>query len=99
MKGGVVTVNGAVIPQTELAHAVVDGVPRLLVEPERPGVVTEAVIRLLANDGLRTSMSAAGREAALARFDADRVADVYVRAYEAALAGLRSRRRPAATRR
>lgn len=82
-----------------VADAVVDGVTGLLVEPERPGVVTEAVIRLLANDGLRTSMSAAGREAALARFDADRVADVYVRAYEAALAGLRSRRRPAATRR
>jgi hypothetical protein len=31
-------------------------------------------------------MGVAGREAALERFDAERVADVYVQAYEAALA-------------
>ena len=42
-------------------------------------------LRLLDDDGLRSSMAAAGRETAVERFDADRAADVYVQAYEAAL--------------
>jgi glycosyltransferase involved in cell wall biosynthesis len=69
-----------------VGDAVEDGVTGLLVQPEQPGAVAQAVLRLLNDDELRLRIGAAGREAALARFDAGRAADVYVRAYEASLA-------------
>jgi glycosyltransferase involved in cell wall biosynthesis len=75
-----------------VADAVEDGVTGFLVEPGAPDAIAEAVLRLLGDDALRTRMGAAGREAALARFDADRVADVYVQAYEAALERAGARR-------
>jgi mannosyltransferase len=65
--------------------AVEDGVTGLLVQPEQPEALAEAVLRLLADEGLRSRMAAAGRETAVRRFDSDRAADVYVQAYEAAL--------------
>jgi glycosyltransferase involved in cell wall biosynthesis len=69
-----------------VAEVVDDGVTGLLVQPEQPRVLAEAVLRLLGDEALRARMGVAGREAALERFDAERVADVYVQAYEAALA-------------
>jgi glycosyltransferase involved in cell wall biosynthesis len=69
-----------------VADVVSDGVTGLLVEPEQPEAIAHAVLRLLGGETLRTEMGAAGREAAIERFDAERVADVYVQAYEAALA-------------
>jgi glycosyltransferase involved in cell wall biosynthesis len=69
-----------------VAEVIGDGVTGLLVPPERPDAIAGAVLRLLADEALRARMGAAGREEAVARFDAERVADVYVQAYEAALA-------------
>jgi glycosyltransferase involved in cell wall biosynthesis len=75
-----------------VADAVEDGVTGLLVQPEQPAAIAEAVLGLLADDALCRRMAAAARETAVERFDADHVADVYVRAYEAAL-GHAARRR------
>jgi glycosyltransferase involved in cell wall biosynthesis len=69
-----------------VGDAVEDGVTGVLVEPGRPEAIAEAVLRLLGDAPLRARMGAAGREAAIDRFDAEQVADVYVQAYEAALA-------------
>jgi glycosyltransferase involved in cell wall biosynthesis len=69
-----------------VAEVVEDGVTGLLVPPERPGAIAEAVLQLLGDETVRTRMGAAGREAAVERFDAERAAEVYVQAYEAALA-------------
>jgi glycosyltransferase involved in cell wall biosynthesis len=69
-----------------VAEVVDDGVTGLLVPPEQPEAIAQAVLRLLDDEALRAGMGAAGRAAALERFDAERVADTYVSAYEAALA-------------
>jgi glycosyltransferase involved in cell wall biosynthesis len=69
-----------------VGEVVADGVTGLLVPPERPQAIADAVLWLLADDELRAGMGAAGREAAIERFDAERAAEVYVEAYEAALA-------------
>jgi glycosyltransferase involved in cell wall biosynthesis len=76
-----------------VGEVVDDGGTGLLVPPEQPDAIAEAVLRLLGDDALRARMGAAGREAALARFDAERAADIYVQAYEAALAYAATRRR------
>jgi glycosyltransferase involved in cell wall biosynthesis len=68
-----------------VGDAVEHDVTGLVVEPEQPEAVARAVLRLLGDDALRSRMGAAGRDAALERFDSERVADVYVHAYEAAL--------------
>lgn len=77
-----------------VAEVVGDGVTGLLVPPEQPDAIGDAVLRLLGDDALRARMGSAGREAATARFDAELVADVYVQAYEAALAHAATRRGP-----
>jgi glycosyltransferase involved in cell wall biosynthesis len=79
-----------------VAEVVDDGVTGVLVPPEQPDAIAVAVLQLLADETLRARMGAAGREAAVARFDAERAADVYVEAYEAALAhaAMRSREPP-----
>ena len=74
-----------------VAEVVDDGVTGLLVAPEQPEAIAEAVLRLLADEEDRAGMGAAGRAAALERFDAERVADTYVSAYEAALAHMAAR--------
>jgi glycosyltransferase involved in cell wall biosynthesis len=76
-----------------VGDVVADGVTGILVEPDRPEAVADAVLRLLGDDGLRSRLGAAGRKAALERFDAERAADVYVQAYHAAL-GHAGRREP-----
>lgn len=68
-----------------VGEAVEDGVTGLLVPPERPQAIADALLRLLGDDALRAAMGAAGRRAATERFDAERVSDVYVQAYRAAL--------------
>ena len=75
-----------------VGDAVEDGVTGLLVPPEQPQALARAVLELLADETLRARMGAAGRDAAVKRFDAERVAEVYVQAYEAALghAGMRA---------
>jgi len=75
-----------------VGEVVEDGVTGLLVPPERPRAIAEAVLRLLGDEALRGRMGAAGRKAAIERFDAEHAADVYVRAYEAALAHATGRR-------
>jgi glycosyltransferase involved in cell wall biosynthesis len=69
-----------------VGDAVEDGVTGLLVEPDRPDAIAEAVLKLLTDAPLRLRLGEAGRAAALERFDAERAADTYVSAYEAALA-------------
>jgi glycosyltransferase involved in cell wall biosynthesis len=69
-----------------VGEVVDDGITGLLVPAGRPEAIAAAVQRLLADEALRARMGVAGREAAVARFDVERAADVYVRAYEAALA-------------
>jgi glycosyltransferase involved in cell wall biosynthesis len=71
-----------------VAEVVDDGVTGLLVAPKEPGAIARAVLRLLDDEKLRARMGAGGRGAALERFDAERAADTYVSAYEAALAHL-----------
>jgi glycosyltransferase involved in cell wall biosynthesis len=75
-----------------VAEVIADDVAGLLVPPERPDAIAGAVLRLLGDAALRARMGAAGRETAVARFDAERAADVYVQAYEAALAHAATRR-------
>jgi glycosyltransferase involved in cell wall biosynthesis len=74
-----------------VAEVVGDGVTGLLVPPERPGAIADAILCLLDDDALRVRMGAAGRESVLERFDSHRAADLYVRVYEAALAQAASR--------
>jgi glycosyltransferase involved in cell wall biosynthesis len=69
-----------------VAEVVDDGVTGVLVPPEQPDAIADAVLWLLGDGELRARMGAAGREAALERFDVERAADVYVQAYDAALA-------------
>ena len=69
-----------------VAEVVEDGVTGLLVSPERSDAIADAVLRLLGDEALRARMGLAGREAATQRFDAVQVTDVYVQAYQAALA-------------
>ncbi|HZS30752.1 MAG TPA: glycosyltransferase [Gaiellaceae bacterium] len=74
-------------------HEVVeDGVTGFVVAPDRADLVADATLRLLADDALRERMGAAGRAAALARFDVEGCADVHTEAYEAALAHWRAAR-------
>ena len=75
-----------------VGEVVDDGGTGLLVPPEQPEAIADAVLELLGDDALRARMGAAGREAALAQFDAERAADIYVQAYEAALAYAARRR-------
>jgi glycosyltransferase involved in cell wall biosynthesis len=74
-----------------VAEVVDDGVTGLLVAPEQPEAIAQAVLRLLDDEGFRTRAGAAGRVAALERFDAERTAETYVSAYEAALAHVATR--------
>jgi glycosyltransferase involved in cell wall biosynthesis len=77
-----------------VAEVVNEGITGLLVPPEQTESIAAAVLRLLDDADLRLRMGAAGRSAAVERFDADSVADVYVQAYEAALAHAATRRSP-----
>jgi glycosyltransferase involved in cell wall biosynthesis len=53
-----------------IPELVVDGVTGLLVPPEDPVALADAIDRLLADDELRTRMGEAGRARAFERFDA-----------------------------
>lgn len=68
-----------------LPEVVEDGRVGILVEPGRPDLVADAVLRLLRDDELRARMGAAGRAAARTRFDAEVCAEVHAQAYAAAL--------------
>jgi len=68
-----------------VADAIDDGVTGILVPPEHPEALARAVLQLLGDEALRARMGGAGREVAVERFDAERVADTYVQAYEAGL--------------
>ncbi|HJQ75024.1 MAG TPA: glycosyltransferase [Gaiellaceae bacterium] len=76
-----------------VGDAIEDGVTGFLVPPEQPQALADSVLRLLGDEALRARMGAAGRQAAIERFDAERVAETYVQAYEAAL-GHAGRREP-----
>lgn len=76
----VVATRVAAVPEV-----VEDGVTGILVEPERPDLVAEAVLRLLDDREWRARMGAAGRAAAVERFDVEVAADAHAGAFAAAL--------------
>jgi glycosyltransferase involved in cell wall biosynthesis len=69
-----------------IADAVTEGITGFLVPAQRPDLLADRALRLLADEGLRARMAAAGRDAAVTKFSAEIVAGTYVGAYEAALA-------------
>jgi glycosyltransferase involved in cell wall biosynthesis len=75
-----------------VAEVIGDHATGFVVPPQRPDLLAEKTLQLLSDAGLRARMGAEGREAAVERFDADRSAEVYVQAYEAALAHAATRR-------
>jgi glycosyltransferase involved in cell wall biosynthesis len=68
-----------------VGDAIEDGLTGFLVPPEQPDALARAALKVLGDETLRARMGAAGREAATDRFATERVAEVYVQAYEAAL--------------
>ena len=64
-------------------EVVQDSIEGILVPARDPGRLTEAILTLLRNPGLRTSMGQAARARALKRFDEDRVAETVVATYRA----------------
>ncbi len=77
----VVAARAAAVPET-----VAEGETALLVEPDDPRGLAEALARLLTDSGLRREFGAAGRRRA-ERFEADRVAGEFLAAVEGALEG------------
>ena len=73
-------------------EVVADGVTGFVVASDRPDLVAEATLRLLADDPLRERMGAAGRAAAVERFGVEGCADVHAEAYGAAVAYWRAAR-------
>lgn len=74
-----------------LAEVVDDGVTGHLVPALDPESMAEAVVNLLKNDERRIEMGRLGREQALARFSAERCAEIHAQAYTLALRRHRSR--------
>jgi glycosyltransferase involved in cell wall biosynthesis len=70
-----------------LVESIDDGKTGLLVEPDNPGALADALIKLLQDDELRESMAAAARVRAVGRYSWARVAgdflDVYRKTMEA----------------
>ena len=77
----VVAANASSLPEI-----VADGVSGLLVEPENPGALAEAMVRLAEDGSLRAQMGAAGRQRALAEFSEDRM----IEGFEKAIVSVRS---------
>jgi glycosyltransferase involved in cell wall biosynthesis len=69
-----------------LLDLVVDGETGLLVPPRDPAALRAALARLLADEGLRRRLGPAARERARTEFSWERVTDLTLAAYEAALA-------------
>jgi glycosyltransferase involved in cell wall biosynthesis len=61
------------------------GVTGYVVPPLQPQALADAALRILQDPDLRTRMSHAAREQAVARFDVEVCAESHVRAFEAAL--------------
>ncbi len=63
-----------------------DGVTGIVVPPRDPDAIAEAVLRLLADPGLRESLGATGHERASTQFGLDRLGELHAGAYRMALA-------------
>ena len=70
-----------------LVDAVEDGVTGILVDPEDPAAVAEALIALLSDSALAERMGQAGRERVLARFTWEKVIGDARRVFEEAVGG------------
>ena len=68
-----------------LAEVVVDGETGLLVPPDDPAALANAIARLTADRALRWTLGEAGRRRYLARFTADAMADAMTRWMESLL--------------
>jgi glycosyltransferase involved in cell wall biosynthesis len=64
-----------------------NGETGLLVPPEAPGELANAMMRLMGDPGLRQSMAERARVVALEEYNADRFAQRYLRVYQALLRG------------
>ena len=69
-----------------LGEAVVHGKTGLLVPPEDPVALSEAIATLVADPAARAAFGAAGRERVLERYHPDRMVDAYVDLYRDLLA-------------
>lgn len=74
-----------------IPEVVRDGVDGLLVEPDQPKDLADAIIRLLTHDHLRTSMGREGRMRVQEHFLWSKVSQVYLRAFEDLVGGTRRR--------
>ena len=83
MAAGTPVVASAVSGIPELVE---DGVNGVLVRPEAPGELADALVRLHEDPALRERLAGAGRETVAARFDGDRLADRLAVLFRAALA-------------
>jgi glycosyltransferase involved in cell wall biosynthesis/SAM-dependent methyltransferase len=64
-----------------IREAVHDGISGIVVAPNDPAAFSVALVRLLADPALRTSIGAAARRAAEARFGVDTCVETHIRAY------------------
>jgi glycosyltransferase involved in cell wall biosynthesis len=64
-----------------------DGTTALGCPPNDPAALAGAIVRLVADPGLRSRLGAAGRQAALARFDRRRLAAEWIALYEGKSSG------------
>ena len=70
----------------EVPTVVVDGRTGILVPPEDPARLADAMIQLLRDPARRTQMGAAGRQLIRDKFSADTMTSAYLEVYEEALA-------------
>lgn len=84
MAAGRPVVASAIAPITEI---VTHGVTGLLVPPEDPRSLAEAIVQLLENPNLRARLAAQARQEALSRFSADVMCRKMLRVYRHVLVG------------
>ena len=80
-----------------IPSAVEDNVNGFLVEPSRPQLLVEPVVKLLRDKGLYRRMSQAGREIVIQKFSSNGMADKVQDVYKEILDGLRKRTLSGAT--
>jgi glycosyltransferase involved in cell wall biosynthesis len=72
------------------AEAVIDGVTGLVVPPRNPSALSQAILRLASDAGLRKRMGAAGRRRVAERFSLEACVARYARLYQALAEGAKA---------
>ena len=63
-------------------EAMADGVTGILVPPENPAALADAIVKLAMDEPLRASMGRAARERFVSRFELGRMVEAYARLYK-----------------